>query len=242
VVNKQREVVYAQRRELLDKEDLRDEYIKVLEESLDKVMDEFADLDDEDMDVEVLYRRLFTVFPVPEHITPETMEGKTLDELDDMLTEAIHEAYDKKTAEIGPELMHRAERMVMINAIDQHWRRHLTDLDVLREGIGLVAMAQRDPLVEYKRAGFAMWQEMQDQIRAQAARDIFRVQINAPQVQVQRRPMPQLQAVRPGATQTTKAEPVRKNTKEAMGRNDPCWCGSGKKYKHCHYREDRKVE
>jgi preprotein translocase subunit SecA len=235
VVNKQREVIYRQRRELLHRED----FLKLLEEQVGKIVDEFTPdaADPESWDLEALHRQLFTLFPVPDHITPETMQGKSLDDLEDMIIEGLHEAYDRKTQELGPDLMKRAERMVMLNAIDTHWRRHLTDLDVLREGIGLMAIAQRDPLVEYKRQAFHMWEDLQDQINLMAARNIFRVQANVAQPMV-RRPI-NMQALRPGATQTSKPEPVRKSAKESIGRNDPCWCGSGKKYKNCHLRSDR---
>jgi preprotein translocase subunit SecA len=239
VVNKQREVIYRQRRELLHREDLREDFLKLLEEQVGKIVDEFTPdaADPESWDLEALHRQLFTLFPVPDHITPETMQGKSLDDLEDMIVEGLHEAYDRKTQELGPDLMKRAERMVMLNAIDTHWRRHLTDLDVLREGIGLMAIAQRDPLVEYKRQAFHMWEDLQDQINLMAARNIFRVQANVAQPMV-RRPI-NMQALRPGATQTSKPEPVRKSAKESIGRNDPCWCGSGKKYKNCHLRSDR---
>jgi preprotein translocase subunit SecA len=239
VVNKQREVIYRQRRELLDREDLSEEYFKILDEQIGKLVDEFLpdQFDRETWDLEALHRQLFTLFPVPGDVTPEIMQGKSLDELEEMLVEAAHQAYDKKSAELGPDLMKRAERLVMLNAIDQHWRRHLTDLDILREGIGLMAIAQRDPLVEYKREAFGMWQSLQEEISLQAIRNIFRVQANIAQPVI-RRPN-NIQAVRPGAVATSKAEPVRKNAKETLGRNDPCWCGSGKKYKHCHMRADR---
>jgi preprotein translocase subunit SecA len=250
VVNKQREVIYARRRDLLDAEDLREQYLKILEESVSAVVDDLIeDADDpESWDLEALHRQMFTIFPVPEHITPESLEGLSLDDLEDAFIEAGREAYDKKTQELSADMMKRAERVVMLSTIDQYWRRHLTDLDVLREGIGLMAIAQRDPLVEYKRGAFEMFHEMNDQINAQAGRDIFRVQVNMPQTQVRRN----LQMVRPtvnggattasagSATATAKPEPVRKSAKEKIGPNDPCWCGSGKKYKKCHYQQDKK--
>jgi preprotein translocase subunit SecA len=180
---------------------------------------------------------LFTLYPVPADVTPETLQGKSLDEVEEIVVEAAHAAYDKKAADLGPDLMKRAERLVMLNAIDFHWRRHLTDLDVLREGIGLMAIAQRDPLVEYKREAFGMWQDLQEEISLQAIRNIFRVQANVAQPVI-RRPT-NIQAVRPGAVATSKPEPVRKTTKDSIGRNDLCWCGSGKKYKHCHMRTDK---
>ncbi len=241
VVNKQREVIYAQRHQLLDDRSLHDDYLKYLQEEIGKVIDEFApeDGDPDDWDFEAMYRRLFTIFPVPVEITPETMEEvESLDDLENLLITAATEAYDRKGQELGEELMRRAERLIMLNSIDMFWRRHLTDLDILREGIGLMAIAQRDPLVEYKREAFEMWQALQDEIHASAVRSMFRVQINTPQPVLRPR-LQNIQAIRPGATTTSKPEPVRKTAKAALGRNDPCWCGSGKKYKHCHYRQDR---
>ncbi len=242
VVNKQREVIYKQRREVLTSGSLREQYLKIIEEAVvDKLDELIPDEDPDTWDLDTVYRQLFTVFPVPPSITPETMAGKTFEQLEEMLIAAVREAYERKTAELGPEIMPRAERLVMLNAIDQHWRRHLTDLDVLREGIGLMAIAQRDPLVEYKRAAFEMWQGLQEEIRRQAARDIFRVQVNVAPAQPRRMQSyrPQMTASAGSAAVSSKPEPVRKTAKERLGRNDPCWCGSGKKYKHCHMRQDR---
>ncbi|NDJ59871.1 MAG: preprotein translocase subunit SecA [Chloroflexi bacterium] len=243
VVNKQREVIYAWRHDILEVDSLRNAYMETLTEEIGNLVDEFApdENDPDSWDLEALHKQLFTLFPVPTHVTPETMAVESLDELEDMLTDAAIEAYDKKAEELGEELMQRAERVVMLNAIDTHWRRHLTDLDVLREGIGLVAIAQRDPLVEYKRQSYEMYQDLQNQIRTYAVRNLFRVQLNNAPQQVMRQPT-QMRAVRPGAAANAKPEPVRKSAKQSLGRNDPCWCGSGKKYKHCHYKQDRAAQ
>jgi preprotein translocase subunit SecA len=233
-------VIYKQRREVLEKDSLRDDYIKILEEAVVDVVDEFAPEGEapELWDLEGMYRRLLAVFPVPEPITPDTMAGKDVDELESMLIDSIHEVYDRKTEEtnqVEPGMIHRLERYVMLGTVDRHWQRHLTDLDVLREGIGLVSIAQKDPLVEYKRQSFAMWQGMLDEIRAQAAYQVLTAQVNVRQPQPARRQM-QVQAVGAGGGENH-AEPVRALNK--LGRNDPCWCGSGKKYKYCHYKQDR---
>jgi preprotein translocase subunit SecA len=249
VVNIQREAIYAQRKTILDGKDLQDVYLEQLDAEIGKVIDEFApeNSSPDDWDYGAMHRQLFTIFPVPVEVTPETLaEAESLDDLEEMLTTAAREAYDAKADELGEELMTRAERIVMINSIDSHWRRHLTDLDVLREGIGLMAIAQRDPLVEYKREAFEMFQVLQDEIRANAVLGIFRVQVNAPQ-QALRQRVQAIQTIRPGIVSATagataaptKPEPIRKTAKADLGRNDPCWCGSGKKYKHCHYRTDR---
>ncbi|MFN8528983.1 MAG: preprotein translocase subunit SecA [Anaerolineae bacterium] len=244
VVNKQREVIYRQRRELLDRDDLVQDYLDIYEGMVVDAMEEFTpeEADPSEWDYEGLYRKLLTIFPVPVDINDETMVGKSYEELESMLLEGLQQAYDKKATDLSEDVMKRAERLVYLNAIDTHWRRHLTDLDILREGIGLVAVAQRDPLVEYKREAFGMWEALQEQIKGQAARDLFRVTVNSPQTNL-RRPI-NVQAVRAaaaGAAVTTKPEPVRAS-KAAPGRNDPCWCGSGKKYKNCHMRSDQSTQ
>lgn len=239
VVNKQREIIYGQRRTVLEAENLRERYLEILESAVVDVIEEFApDENPDTWDTEAMYRQLLTIFPVPTSITVDTMDDyDVLDELEELLLNAAREAYEAKAESIGAEIMPLAERRMMLRAIDSHWQRHLTDLDILREGIGLMAIAQRDPLVEYKREAFAMFQAMRSQIDSQAIHDIFRVQVNAVQRQPVRR---QMIAHRAGAeVADSKPEPARAQNK--LGRNDPCWCGSGKKYKHCHYREDSKA-
>jgi preprotein translocase subunit SecA len=236
VVNKQREVIYAQRQEVLSTDNLREKFLELIEELIVEALQEYDESDDQD--IEALHHKLYTIFPVPTHMTADVMAEKSLEELENLLIEAAHEAYARKSEELG-ELMPRAEKLTMLRAIDMHWQRHLTDLDMLREGIGLMSIAQRDPLVEYKREAFNMWQDLQDRIKAEAARSIYSVQMGVMQRQPVRR---QMQAVRPavgnGASES-RPEPVRATAKDKLGRNDPCWCGSGKKYKNCHYHSDK---
>jgi preprotein translocase subunit SecA len=243
VVNKQREVTYAQRREILERTDLRSDFLTILKGQIDDALDEHCpdSVAQDQWDMGDLYRALLAIFPVPPTITAEVMEGKSIDELEQMILDGLETAYDKKKADLGDEMMLRAERLVMLNAIDSHWRRHLTDLDIVREGIGLQAIAQKDPLVQYKIQAFDMFDSMQESVGIQAARDIFRITVNQPVLQPVRRVMPQaVQAMRAGAAVTTKPQPTR-NASKSIGRNDPCWCGSGKKYKNCHMRQDQLV-
>jgi preprotein translocase subunit SecA len=243
VVNKQREVIYKQRHDIINKESLKDEYLKILEEEVVDVLDEFAaeDVAPDLWDLEGMYRKLLTIFPVPEEITPDTMAGKDLEELESLLLDAVRTAYEDKIEEVNaiePGMMSKLEKYVMLRSMDQHWQRHLTDLDILREGIGLVSIAQRDPLVEYKREAFEMWKGMMDEVQQQAAYQLLTAQINVRQPQRIVRQQPQLmRANAGGGGAESRPEPVRAQTK--IGRNDLCWCGSGKKYKYCHYKQDR---
>ncbi len=238
VVNKQREVIYAQRRQVLQAESLREQFIELLEKQIDALIGEHLSSDDpEEWDLEGLYRDALALFPVPERITIESWQTANRDQIAEQLLVGAYEAYDAKEAELGP-VMREAERRAMLEAIDNFWVRHLTDLDILREGIGLMAVAQRDPLVEYKREAFAMWQALQDQIQRRAVWNIFRVRVQ----QAEPMPLPRRQMrLSRGGEAAVAPEPVRATEKDRLGRNDPCWCGSGKKYKHCHLHEDQQA-
>lgn len=258
VVNRQRDLIYTRRREVLKStESLRQDYLDMLNEALEEVLNDYFE-QGSTMDEEQLYRRLLTIFPVPEDITEDTLIdiGENREKMKALLHEAGGRAYDLKTQSLGP-VMSLAERRMLLSAIDSQWQRHLTDLDVLREGIGLVSIAQRDPLVEYKRESFNMFDEMEARIRTQAINNIFRVQIAQAQsapirrnMQLGRAPVPAAipagASASAGATQASaggrapeKPQPAR--AIKRPGPNEPCYCGSGKKYKQCHMREDQKA-
>jgi len=162
VVNKQREVIYAQRRDVLKKDTMREDYTKILDNAVIELVDEYTpeEVSPEEWDLEGLYRRALTIFPVPEHISPETLGGKDVEVIEETLLNAVNEVYDRKTTELGGEMMPKVERWAMLRAVDQHWQRHLTDLDVLREGIVPMFVAQRDPLAENNLYSYIMCQGM----------------------------------------------------------------------------------
>ena len=241
VVNRQREIIYTNRLDWLSKktDELRTDYLAVIEEELLGVIDEYVfDEAGQDRDDDAMHKALFSVFPVPEEITAESLAALDIDALEDNIVTAARGTFEQKAEqldEVQPGLMDRALRLTMLRSIDQHWQRHLTDLDVLREGIGLRSVAQQDPLVEYQREGFRMFQTMQAEINQVAARNIFMVQPAVAQKSTRRR---QINATRRGTTNAPKKpQPVQKA--KSLGRNEKCWCGSGKKYKHCHMREDK---
>ncbi len=244
VVNRQREIIYEQRRNWVISDDLTPAILEVIDDLITDALDTFLPEvgEPDDTDLEALHHHLYTIFPVPAEITPETMSGRSLDELEEELIAAAHAMYAKKAAELNAVedgLMHRAERQAVLRAIDSNWQRHLTDLDILREGIGLMSVAQRDPLVEYQREAFNMFKDVQDNIHLQMVRMIFSMQVQVAQRQPARRPM---RTVSGNGAAANRPETVRKTAKEKLGRNDPCWCGSGKKYKQCHLKEDRAAQ
>jgi len=281
VVNKQREVIYGQRRELLGAADLRERIEKFTADALHDLVDEHwvtpsKDNDDATFDPQELYRAALVLYPVPSHIQPYAWDGLDADEIALELLKGAIEVYDKveqtvDTAVGTPGAMRQVEREIMLQAIDQFWIRHLTDLDALREGIYLVAYGQRDPLVEFKREAFQMWADLQDQIKRRVIQSIYRIEVESPNS----RPVPaggagpkgpattspvkspaglnvknvkagqaSVASYTGGAGNTPRPQPVRESAPEPVtadvwsrtGRNDPCPCGSGKKYKNCHYR------
>jgi preprotein translocase subunit SecA len=236
VVNAQRKLIYGQRRDWLDSEgtELVENYRQMVAYYVLDVLESHGEY--EDWDMELVYKDLLMVFPVPLNITPETMEEMSLEENKTALIEGVNLVFKLKEAELNtaqPNLFDVALRYTVLRAIDYHWQRHLTSLDMLREGIGLMSIAQRDPIVEYKRDSFAMFNEMKDQITAQACNQIFRVRPQIAQQPIRRQPVREVSS--------TNAEPQKTQAivkRATPGRNDPCWCGSGKKYKNCHMRED----
>jgi len=241
VVNKQRESTYAQRRKILTAEpaELREQIQHMITEQIEALVAEHTQGDPVDWDLDELHRAALAIYPVPSDITPETLAGyQDPDDITLALVKGALQAYDDRLELFGEEWMAQAEREVLLNAVDVLWQRHLTDLDVLREGIGLVGYGGRDPLVEYKRESFHMWTGLQDEIKAKVVQDIYRVvpreralpTLRLSNIRTGRGVMPSAPAAAP--------EPVRNiGMYDNVGRNDPCPCGSGKKFKHCHYRE-----
>ncbi|MGJ3237673.1 MAG: preprotein translocase subunit SecA [Anaerolineae bacterium] len=243
VVNRQRTIIYEDRRQWLNWDDatVEAEYRKMIEDQVLGIVEAYA-LDDHDVglwDVDLLYKDLLMIFPVPEHIIPETMEEMTREELEQALITAIESALNAKVEELNAAqegLFVRALRLTILRAIDFYWQRHLTALDMLREGIGLMGIAQRDPLVEYQRESFMMFNSMKEEIAQRASNEIFRVR--AQSATPAQRVMRATKASVGG--ETAKPQTVVKS--RDIGRNDPCYCGSGKKYKHCHYKKDRQAQ
>ncbi len=180
---------------------------------------------------------------LPAEIGPERWHGNERSEIEADAVALAQQAYAAKEAEIGEAIMRNAEKQIMLWAVDSRWVRHLTDLDRLREGIGLRALAQQDPVVAYKREAFEMYSEMIDAIRSDTVRAVFSVQLQQQQAQQAAPPPPtpiarNIRTNRGDGGGDAKPQTMRKSGQE-LGRNDPCWCGSGKKYKNCHMKSDQ---
>ena len=167
--------------------------------------------------------------------TDEELAGFTADELCGKLTEKATTLYARKEQELGSPLMRELERVVMLRVVDEYWMDHIDAMQELRQGIGLRAYGQNDPIVEYKREGYDMFEEMIAAIQEETVRRLFlaRVQVGG---EVQRERVAKVTGESGGGDQTVKKQPVvRKGMK--IGRNDPCPCGSGKKWKKCTCKE-----
>ena len=230
VMNEQREIIYAERRRVLDGESMRDTIYSMMKEYVENTVDRFVapDSESEDWDLTGLEVTLHSEIPVLK--LPTLEEGKSMSqkELKNLLTESAVKAYEEKEAEFPEaEQLREVERVVLLKAIDTRWMDHIDDMEQLRQGIGLQAYGQRDPLVEYKMVGYDMFGTMTNSIAETTIRALFNIKIEQ---KVEREQVAQ-------ATGTNKDEsacraPKRREEKKVYP-NDPCPCGSGKKYKQC---------
>ncbi len=233
VVNKQREVIYDQRRKVLSEPNLKPTILRMVNSYLQKLVDRYTSAKyAEDWDLKSLHQAVLRVMPLPASETVEVWTGLSREELVERLQEIAATNYEAKEQRLGNEDMRRIERLLMIQSIDKRWVRHLTDLDILREGIGLQAVAQQDPLVAYKREAFDMFADLMEQIQEDVVTQIYLVELVREQ---QRAPV---QAVHPSSGGNGGRPAPQRRQGPKLGRNDPCWCGSGKKYKDCHMKSD----
>ncbi len=228
VVNQHREVIYSERRKILGGADLK-------QNILDMVRQEIADIvashtqGSYDWNLEGLLKEMATVFPPPSDITAEALAQMRPKDMEAKLAQAAEALYEAREQEFGAKAMRVLERWLMLKVIDNLWVEHLTMMEHMRQGIGLMGVAQRDPLVAYKQQGHAQFQTLLDTIRHDVARLVFHARIEK---KASPRPAQtqMAQIASQGNLQPTKAARVKG---KKVGRNDPCPCGSGKKYKHC---------
>jgi len=227
VMNQQRELIYKQRRQVLTGGNLKDNVVEMIDAVIERAVATYAPegVYPEEWDLKGLLEYSEQIFLPNSKLVPEDLEGMGRKELQSFLTERSREMYEAREQELGQEMMREIERVVMLRIVDEKWMDHLDAMDQLREGIGLRAYGQKDPLVEYKFEGYEMFQNMVDSIQDDVVRYIFRVNVVQPE-QKQKRLVVENRYAEEGPKQ-----PVRKENK--VGRNSPCPCGSGKKYKKC---------
>jgi preprotein translocase subunit SecA len=239
VMNKQREVIYGQRRKILEGgADLRDNVLSWIKESIEQAVGQYCESRHPDnWDLEGLVEHLRTVYPLPPFAEmPREDFGETRESVTELLYQHAERAYAAKEAELTPEIMRKVEQFVMLKTIDGKWISYLTMMEHFKEGIGLRAFGQKDPLIEYKNEAFQAFNELTEDIKDEIASTIFRVQlVKEPPVPPPPPAMVGRGAQGPAGRATPNGGGARTPVPAGkIGRNDPCYCGSGKKYKKCH--------
>jgi preprotein translocase subunit SecA len=232
VVNKQREIIYEQRRRVLSQENLKPIIMDMIQDELVSLVAAHTAGDPEDWDLEALQTSLRTIMLLPPSFTSSRWRNLSPKEIEEQLLALAERLYEEKERQLGSEDMRQLERLVMLRSVDTLWIRHLTGLDNLREGIGLRAYGQQDPLVAFKKEAHEMYADLLAAIQRAIVGDIYRVSLV-------REPQPRpMREMRTNVEAQRAAQPVR-TTGAKVGRNDPCPCGSGKKYKHCCMRKEQ---
>jgi preprotein translocase SecA subunit len=240
VLNKQREVIYNQRREVLKGESLRVEVVDMADGLAAEVVSRYTEADrhSSDWDWSGLREGLLHQFNLRFDPSPEEAEGLSLDGLTELVTKRINDTYEEKERRFTEPMLRQLEKIIMLQTIDGLWKDHLLNMDHLKEGIGLRGYGQKDPLQEYQKEGFDMFEEMTHRIQEDVVQKLFTVEIareTAAQELQPRQARPQRVVLSHGAESldSVRAAPVKREG-EKVGRNDPCPCGSGKKFKRCH--------
>jgi len=228
VMNKQRIEIYAFRKEILTSSELKDRIIQMIEDVIDRLIETYcSEKFYEDWNIEELNNSIYGIFGIK---LDSLKDIKDLDTLREKILYRLKEFYEKKEQEIGKELMRMLEKMITLQVVDNQWKDHLLAMDHLKEGIGLRGYAQRDPLVEYKREAFEMFAEMTERIKTEVLTRLYKIQVRSEQEaeRISRKKHTKLLYNR---TDGGERRPIKRTKK--IGRNEPCPCGSGKKYKKC---------
>jgi preprotein translocase subunit SecA len=237
VMNQQREVIYRQRREILFGVDLSEMIHELIDDTCHQIAESFADekVPAEEWDLKGLREAVFKQFNFRlKSFDADTLDGLTADGLAQLLSEVALQVYRRKEAEIGPEDFRHIERMVMLQTLDNAWKDHLLSMDHLKEGIGLRGYAQQNPLIVYKKEGYDLFSDMMTRINEETLGILYRIQIERPEeIRELQKPEEQELVFSGGdSSEAPKKQPVKRSGQK-VGRNAPCPCGSGKKYKKC---------
>jgi len=235
VMNQQREVIYRQRREALNGKSLKPAIEDMIQDKAEEIAETYADekTAPEEWNLKGLDEAVFNQYNSHINITEDLLDGLNADGLAEVIASSAFELYTKKEGELGEENFRQLERYVMLNTVDTLWKDHLLSMDHLKEGIGLRGYAQQNPLIVYKKEGFEMFQDMISRIQEQTLSILFRIQPAEPdKIEAIHKPKEQNLIFSGSDGEPQKKKPVRR-ANDKTGRNDPCPCGSGKKFKKC---------
>ncbi|MDG5786650.1 preprotein translocase subunit SecA [Evansella sp. AB-P1] len=237
VMREQRDIIYEQRMEVLESENLREVVDKMLESTIERNVTAFTPESEvpEDWNLQGIVDYINATVLNEKEIELKDINGLDPEEMIELIVDRVKEEYDRREAEFSPEMMREFEKVIVLRTVDTKWTRHIDQMDQLRQGIHLRAYGQNDPLREYKFEGFQMFEEMIASIEEDVSRYVMNAQI---QTNLERKQVAEGKAVHRSASQANEDKkrktPFRKES--TVGRNDPCPCGSGKKYKQCHGR------
>lgn len=237
VMNQQREVIYKERRKVLDQEDLRSTVMEFTHKIVDRAMTMYCPPEaySEDWDLKNMVRYCEEFFAPYGELKEEHLADMSREEIGEYLHKLADDIYASREEEISPEIMRELENLVMLKVVDNHWMEHLDAMDMLREGVGLRAYGQKDPLVEYKFEAFDMFEAMIEAIEDDVVKYMYRVNVVSQPMMEMDDPLENATMNNP-TVDTPEEEAVKQpvvNNGPEIGRNDPCPCGSGKKYKNC---------
>ena len=236
VNNEQRDVIYAEREKVRNGDDLRPTIINFIQDIIENYVDANVpeDATAKDWDLSGLNDTLMSIIPLPKlQLTEEQFNSMTKNEFKQLLKEEAIKLYEQKEASFpNPEQLREVERVILLRVIDQKWMNHIDDMDIIRDGIGLQAYGQKDPLVEYKIQGYQMFGDMTRAIKEDTVRILYHIQVEQ---KVEREQQAQVTGTN---RDDTLAQAPKKRSIRKIYPNDPCPCGSGKKYKQCHGRDE----
>jgi preprotein translocase subunit SecA len=237
VMNKQREVIYTQRREILAGQEIRDSFLDMLDETIEEVVAAFAidKMSPHEWDWQGITDSVYRYFNLQLDLPQEMISRLTPVNFHDTLKEQVHAIFTARVTEMGDELMDHLIKVMMLQAIDTHWKDHLLNIDHLKEGIGLRGYGQKDPKQEYKKEAYNLFMELMVRIREEVIERVYWVQINhdGEEIEAIEEEMQSKKLVfNLGGSEEHSHEPAK--SQKVAGRNDACPCGSGKKYKKCH--------
>ncbi len=244
VMNQQREIIYGRRREILGRANLKSDVLQMADNVADTIIDQYANREAsaDEWEWQALSDTLFKTFAMRLQISDEEKDSIRAEALEQLVLDQVHATYEHKEQSFTPPVLRHLEKLVLLQTVDALWKDHLLSMDHLKEGINLRGYGQRDPLQEYKKEAFELFEELMRMLEADVVEKIFTVQIarqeDVQRLQERQRPQPQQMVMSGGGAVAAsgghpgRAQPARQDDK--VGRNDPCPCGSGKKYKKCH--------